>query len=135
MMVLAAVGLVSLTACSVQQEPTGPQEVLEAHIEAKNAYDMDAALSFVADDAVFDTAFGDYTGKAEITEFLQDEFDRLVQTELSDVEVNGDLVTAKATLEWGTSNPRMESETIVQDGRITSYRLFFPCNPVLEDCD
>jgi len=133
---LVMLAAISLIACGGASDPTGPQAVYEAHIEARNAYDMEAALLYVAEDAVFDTAFGTYTGTEEITVFLQDSFDTLFQTELLDVEVDGNTVTATEDIVTDHGDiPDLKSETVVEDGLIVSYTLEFPCVPGLEQCD
>lgn len=126
---------VALAACGGGQTATDPLSVFEAHIEARNAYDLDGALSMVADDAVFDTPFGQYTGKEEITVFLEDTFASEFQTTLEEPTVEGDTLTVIENVTREREIPNeLESETVIVDGKITSYTLDYTCSPVIPGC-
>ena len=114
--------LVSLlaSACASTQPITEPVAVIEAFYEALNDGDLDAAISFVADDArlIYDTL---YVGKAEIRDFYQKELDRGYHSELSDLRADGDKVswTEKVTSSLGVHDSPFEA--VVQEGMIISF--------------
>jgi hypothetical protein len=126
-----------LIACRVGPPPQDPHGVWEAFLKAMNAHDLDTAMSFVADDAVFDTVYGDAAGEQEIRAFLASFFDQDAHTVLQDVRVAGSVVSAteQVTSAEGELLFTLEGEVIVEGGKIKSYHLFYPCNPILEDCE
>jgi len=118
--------------CSpAQSSPTvpatpDPAGIISAYFMAVNAKDLDTAMTFVADDAVFSVggpAGGIKTGKDEIRAWLQSEVDRGITFEMSNVQVTGDKVTM--AFKVFLNNRQVGEgvrEAIVEDGKITSFQ-------------
>ena len=108
------------SACASTEPNTDPVSVIEAFHEALNNGDLDAAMSFVADDAKFitDTL---YTGKAEVRGFYERVLGSDPHYELSDFKLEGDTVTwiAEVTQYEGEFSPT-PTEAVVQNGKIVS---------------
>ncbi len=107
------------SACASTQPITEPIAVIEAFEEALNDGDLDTAMSFVADDAIF-VVGSLYTGKTEITELYQELLGVGYQSELSDLRADGDKVswTEEATMSVGAHEHQLEA--VVQEGMIVS---------------
>lgn len=107
------------SACASAEPITEPVAVIEAFFEALNDGDLDAAMSFVADDARFiiDTL---HVGKAEIRDFHQESLDLGYHSELSDLRADGDRVSFAQKLTIGAGTYENSYEAVVQEGLIVS---------------
>lgn len=124
--VLLAVPILLLTACG-GQSPSDPAAVMDAYTAAINAHDVEAALQYVADDAVYDRPTGQFTSKDEVRTFIEGLIAQDVHVELIGARtVDGEKVTwhSQVTLK-DPQNPggpplviRNNSESIVRDGKI-----------------
>ncbi|HEX9924855.1 MAG TPA: nuclear transport factor 2 family protein, partial [Anaerolineae bacterium] len=104
--------------------------VMDAYTAAINAHDVEAALSYVADDAVYDRSVGAFNGKEEVRGFIQGIIDRNVHVELiGERTVDGERVTWQSRVMLDDpANPggpqievRNNSESIVRDGKIVMH--------------
>jgi ketosteroid isomerase-like protein len=106
-------------ACGATQPITDPASVIEVFYEALNAGDVDGAMAFVADDALF-VVGGVFKGKAQIREFVQGGVDRHAQYELTNLQAEGDtatwLLSAREDFRGFDEN---SIEAVVQEGKIT----------------
>lgn len=121
-----------LTACqsATSGQPTDPAAVMDAYTEAINAHDVEKALSYVADDAVYERPNGAFNGKAEIRNFVEDLVARNVHVELiGERQVDGEQVTWHSRVmiddPENPDGPQMElrndSTSIVRDGKIVRH--------------
>ncbi len=110
------------SACASAQPITEPAPVIEAFEEALNDGDLDAAMSFVADDARF-IINSLYAGKAEIRKLYQGPLDLGYHSELSDLRADGDKVSwaGRVTIGGGVSEDSYEA--VVQEGLIVSFNI------------
>jgi predicted SnoaL-like aldol condensation-catalyzing enzyme len=130
-LIIAAIAVMTLLAAcqSGGSQPTNPAAVMDAYTAAINAHDLEKALSYVADDAVYDRPAGAFNGKEEVRGFIEDLFARNVQVELiGERTVDGERVTWKSRVMIDDpENPgvRLEiinnSESIVRDGKIVKH--------------
>ena len=101
---------------------TGIAAVIKDFYDACNAKNVDAAMAFFTDDAVYTNHFGaKYEGKAAIRPLVQHNADQGYQFELSNIQVTGSKVTFHLKIYIG-GNPSSEYdfEAIVQGDKITS---------------
>ena len=121
-----------LAACqsATSGQPTDPAAVMDAYTEAINAHDVERALSYVADDAVYERPGGAFNGKAEVRTFVEGIIARDVHVELiGEREVNGEEVTwqSRVTIDdpENPDGPQLElvnnSASIVRDGKIVMH--------------
>lgn len=123
---LIVVLTILLSACG-SQSPNDPAAVMDAYTAAINAHDVEAALQYVADDAVYERPTGQFTGKAEVRSFIEGLIAQNVQVELiGERMVDGEKVTwqSQVTL-TDPQNPGgpplvilNNSESIIRDGKI-----------------
>lgn len=127
--IIVMIVLVSCQPTTVGQ-PTDPATVMDAYTAAINAHDVETALSYVADDAVYSRPTGDFKGKEEIRQFIEDIIARNVQVELfGQRQVDGERVTWQSRVRLddpqNPGGPQLEivnnSESIVRDGKIVSH--------------
>jgi hypothetical protein len=121
--------MVVVTACqSNTPEPPDPTTVIDKYIAAIDAHDVEAALQFVAEDAVYRPEGDEIKGKSEIRKFIEDNVAQLVSVErVGEYKVDGEQVD---WTEHGVfKNPFgqgpnievvMNIEAVVRDGKIIS---------------
>ena len=116
--------LVTLLAssCASTQPITEPVAVIEAFEEALNDGDLDAAMSFVADDPRF-ILFSLHTQKAEIRDAYQKWLDLGYHSELRDLRAHGDKVSWEVRLTLGVKVVTDLYEAVVKEGMIESYNV------------
>jgi hypothetical protein len=130
LILLSLIGL--LTACQSASETAAmdPAAVMDAYTAAINAHDIEAALAFVADDAVYERPTGQFKGKAEIRGFIEGLIARDVKVELiGERQVTGEQVrwTSHVSLldPENPTGPRIDlmnnSHSTVQEGKITFH--------------
>ena len=107
------------SACTSAQPITEPVAVIEAFFEELNDGDLDAAMSFVADDANF-ILFNVYPGKAEIRDFYEEGLNLGYLAELSDLRADGDTVSWAGRVTIGGGVFEDSYEAVVQEGMIVS---------------
>lgn len=121
-----------LTACqsATSNQPTDPAAVMDAYTEAINAHDVEKALSYVADDAMYDRPNGAFNGKAEIRTFVEGLIARNVHVELiGERQVDGEVVTwhSRVMLDdpENPDGPQLEirnnSTSVVRNGKIVHH--------------
>lgn len=121
-----------LSACQsgAAQQPMDPAAVMEAYTAAINNHDVERALAFVADDAVYHRPTGEFRGKAQIRTFIEDLVARNVRVEVvGERRVEGERVMWESRVFLNDPNnpngPQLEirnaSESIVRDGKIVSH--------------
>ncbi len=110
------------SACASTQPITEPVAVIEAFEDALNDGDLDTAMSFVADDAIF-VVGSLYTGKTEITELYRELLGVGYQSELSDLRGDGDKVSWEGRLTIGGSVITDLHEAVVMEGMIETYNI------------
>jgi hypothetical protein len=121
-LLIIALAVISVAACGPAQAPavgptaipptqaptnapaTDPASVVKAVHDAMNVQNLDAAMAFIADDAVFKHAppsGATLTGKAAIRVWVKRQVDTKTLAEIGDVKVNGDTVTFTAKVTRG----------------------------------
>ncbi len=101
---------------------TGIALVVKNFYDARNAKNIDAAMAFFTDDAVYTTWTGvKYVGKTEIRPGVQFDADMNRRFEMSNVQVTGNKVTYHLKGYTGdTVIMQSDYETVVQGDKITS---------------
>ena len=126
-LVIAVIAVMTLlVACQSggSDQPTDPAAVMDAYTAAINAHDVEKALSYVADDAVYHRPAGDFNGKGEIRGFIEGLIARNVKVELiGQRAVEGERVTwqSHVTLENPAQDIMNNSESIVRNGKIVMH--------------
>lgn len=134
--VTVALAMLALPVALCAQE-TDPVAVVTDYYEAVNAGDVEAALSFYADDGVVfmpvpphgmpDT----YTGKEEIRGWVENEVAMNTEYELLATAVEGDMVIVTVSVSddvlrsFGFSSLEMEDEFTIQDAKIGARTIAF----------
>lgn len=118
---------VSLAACGggVGAPADSPEiAVIEAVEAAWNAEDVDAVMSYYADDAVSTNGAGKFNGKDEIRKVFEQYIGDFTQ-DCKNYAQNGNTLTYECFLQARTgSNTSLEYyETIIEDGKIKSEIL------------
>jgi len=108
-----------ITACS----PSGgdPQEVVDGYMEAFMADDLDNAMSYFAEDAVFNAVNVDseYVGRERISGYVQFKMGQVTGMETRNFSVNGNQVTWEASQERVSTPIEIGYSAIVEDGKIS----------------
>jgi hypothetical protein len=130
--VVMSVALLALPVALYAQEPD-PMSIINAWVEALNAGEIDAALSYLADDAVVQIVppapgtSGIFTGKGEIRGWYETVVGQHGVTTLSDCQVDGETVTCVNTYaedsfrSLGIDSVVGEWVAVVRDGKLQSY--------------
>jgi len=105
---------------AVKPAPTDPIAIVQLYYEALNVKDIDTAMSFIADDAVFANPTGKYVGKDEIRASLDGQANANITFELSHFrEGSGRVVYDYRVLQnGGLLESGTDGVTIVKDGKI-----------------
>ena len=95
--------------------------VIEAMEDAWNAEDLDAVMSYYADDAVISWSMGTFHGKEEIRKVVEQYINDFTQDCRNYVQ-NGNTLTYECFLQARTgSNTSLEFyETVIEDGKVKS---------------
>lgn len=107
-------------------QETDPLAIVNSWLEALNAGDVDAALSYLADDAQI-TSDQVYTGKEEIRGWYEAQVGANGVSTLSDCQVDGETVTCISSYTddglqaMGVDFLEGELVLVVRDGKIQSY--------------
>jgi hypothetical protein len=121
--------VILLTACS----PTGgdPQEVVDGYMEAFMADDLDKAMSYFADDAVFNAVNVDsvYGGQERISNYVQAKMKQVTGIELRNFVVDGNQVTWEASQERVSTPIEISYSATIEDGKIA----YLETNLILSD--
>jgi hypothetical protein len=101
---------------------TGIATVIKSFFDARNAKNIDAAMAFFADDAVYTNHFGaKYVGKTEIRPLVQHDADVGTQFELSNIQATESKVTYHLRfLVGGNPTSEYDFDALVQGDKITS---------------
>jgi hypothetical protein len=130
--VMMSVVLLALPVALYAQEPD-PTPIINAWVEALNAGEIDAALSYLADDAVVQIVppapgtSGIFTGKGEIRGWYETVVGQHGVTTLSDCQVDGETVTCVNTYaedsfrSLGIDSVVGEWVAVVREGKLQSY--------------
>ncbi|HSR30879.1 MAG TPA: nuclear transport factor 2 family protein [Anaerolineae bacterium] len=130
--VMMSVVLLALPLALSAQEPD-PMSIINDWVEALNAGDIDAALSYLADDAVVQIVppapgtSGVFSGKGEIRGWYETVVGQHGVTTLSDCQVDGETVTCVNTYaedsfrSLGIDSVIGEWVAIVREGKLQSY--------------
>ena len=130
LLVLGSLLLAGCQAAGSNSEPTDPAAVMDAYAAAINAHDVEKALSYVADDAVYDRAVGGFNGKEEVRVFIESIIARNVQVSVvGERQVDGERVTWRSRVMLddpeNPGGPQIEnnlnSESIVRNGKIVMH--------------
>lgn len=102
---------------------TGIAAIVKNIVDARNAKNVDAAMSFFTDDAVYTNIFGaKYQGKAEIRSLFQERIDRGYQYELSNVKATGNTVTFHLNgFIAGNFTDKNDTEAVLQGDKVASW--------------
>jgi hypothetical protein len=106
--------------------PSLPKEVALAYHRAWTSHDMDAAMTYVADDVVCDAPPGRLTGAAALRAFMGPFANTLTSSQL--LAAYGD--EGSAVVMYDTANTAVASAPAaelyhVRDGHITALRIIF----------
>jgi hypothetical protein len=130
--VMMSVVLLALPVALYAQEPD-PTPIINAWVEALNAGEIDAALSYLADDAVVQIVppapgtSGVFTGKGEIRGWYETVVGQHGVTTLSDCQVDGETVTCVNTYAEDSFRSLSidsvvgEWVAVVREGKLQSY--------------
>ena len=105
-------------------QPLDPAAVVDAYTAAINAGDVEGALAFVADNAVYMRPAGQFIGKDQVRGFIEDIVGRGAQIELlGDRDTHNDHVQWMSRVRFtnpgaGPAEVRNRSQSIVIDGKI-----------------
>src|SRR5262245_22383521 len=103
--IVVVVVMLIMASQSALAQATDPLSVMKASLEALNARNVEVAVATFADDAVFTTATGSFTGKDQIRRAIMADVANHVQIEATDFQVAGDNVTYS----FKQSNDRLRS--------------------------
>jgi hypothetical protein len=112
-------------------QPLGPAAVIDAYTAAINAHDVEAALAFVADDAVYLRPGGRFVGKDEVRGFIEG-----LVAQRAAIELVGERQVFRNYVSWSSRVSLYDpdrpdapptvlqnlSESIVVDGQIVFHR-------------
>jgi hypothetical protein len=130
--VIVSVVLLALPVALYAQEPD-PMSIINAWLEALNAGDIDAALSYLADDGVVQIVppapgtSGVFTGREEVRGWYETVVGQNGVTTLSDYQVDGETVTCVNTYaedsfrSLGIDSVVGEWVAVVREGKLQSY--------------
>ena len=130
--VMMSVVLLALPVALYAQEPD-PMSIINSWVEALNAGDIDAALSYLADDAVVKIVppapgtSGVFTGQEEIRGWYETVVGQQGVTTLSDCQVDGESVTCVNTYaedsfrSLGIDSVVGEWVAVMREGKLQSY--------------
>jgi ketosteroid isomerase-like protein len=130
--VMMSVVLLAFPVALYAQEPD-PMPIINAWVEALNAGEIDAALSYLADDAVVHIVppapgtSGVFTGKGEIRGWYETVVGQHGVTTLSDCQVDGETVTCVNTYAEDSFRSLSidsvvgEWVAVVREGKLQSY--------------
>ena len=130
--VMMSVVLLAFPVALYAQEPD-PMPIIRAWVEALNAGEIDAALSYLADDAVVQIVppapgtSGIFTGKDEVRGWYETVVGQNGVTVLTDCQVAGETVTCVNTYAedsfraLGIDSVVGEWVAVVRDGKLQSY--------------
>jgi hypothetical protein len=130
--VTVSIVLLALPVALYAQEPD-PMSIINAWVEALNAGDIDAALSYLADDAVVQIVpsapgtSGVFTGKGEVRGWYETIVGQNGVTALSDCQVDGETVTCvnnyaeDSFRSLGIDIVVGEWVAVVREGKLQSY--------------
>lgn len=113
-----------LTADLAAAQPMDSGAVVDSYTAALNAGDVEAALAFVSDDAVYMRPAGHFVGKDQVRGFIESIIERGAQIELQgDREVYGEYVRWNSRVTFtnpgsGPTESRNRSQSIVHEGKI-----------------
>jgi len=129
--------LLSISSCQTSTGETSTSSaVVEGFIKAMNAGDVEASLAFLTDDAVIQFVpppipedDGVFTGKEEIRGWYENVARNNGHSELSNVQINGDAVTAQLSYsddglkQMGLDSIDNEWMVTVKGGLIQGYQV------------
>ena len=128
LMIMVALVIILALPLMLNAQEADPAKVVTDHVEVFKTGDLDAALTYFADDAVYRLEFMDetYTGKDEIRAWWDDLAAQNFDIEIEVVKVEEDTVTTNTktwvdfTRELGIAPLEATEVYIVQDGKIVS---------------
>jgi hypothetical protein len=126
LLLIAVVTLPMPVAPTMAQAPN-PATVVDAYTAAINAGNVDAALEFVADNAVYMRPAGQFVGKDQVRGFIQELVSRGAAIELlGEREVYGEYVTWRSRVAFGSpgagpAEVRNLARSVVIDGKIVFH--------------
>jgi ketosteroid isomerase-like protein len=129
--------LFTISSCQTSADETSKSTaVVEGFVKAQNAGDVEASLAFLADDAVIQFVpppipedDGVFTGNEEIRGWYENVARNKGHSELSNVQINRDVVTALLTYsddglkQIGLDSIDNEWTVTVKDGLIQGYKV------------
>lgn len=125
--VLGAIFVLLLAACggATQAEPAAPTAIVQDFYQAIADGELETAMSYVADDALFINPTGTYTGKAEVRENISALIEGGLVFELRNLVNDDGKVTYGYTLYIDGENVEEGDNgvTIVKDGKVVSDGL------------
>ena len=125
--VLVVILIQGLSACksiSATPQAASPDEIVQNFYQAMNDADLEAALTFIADD-IECRGHCYITGKDSFQTFIQSNIDHNDQFEISDLKVDGDTVTFNYIIhrENTVLARGVNSVMQIQDGKIIYFEI------------
>jgi ketosteroid isomerase-like protein len=109
---------VSLISCALAQ-PTDPIAIMQASNERINTGDVDGFMEFFAEDAIMLDPTGRHVGSQAIREVMQEVVKQGIRFELSDLRVDGNVVTCTCDVFIGDKKiDTVKSLDVIVDGLI-----------------
>lgn len=124
---LLAVAAMPVPVAPAAAQAPNPAAVVDAYTAAINAANVDAALEFVADNAVYMRPAGQFIGKDQVRGFIEDLVSRGAAIELlGEREVYGEYVTWRSRVAFGSpgagpAEVRNLARSVVIDGKIVFH--------------
>lgn len=105
---------------SATPAPTTPEAVVQAYYDALTAEQLDTAMAFVADDAIFFNPVGLFSGAAEIRAHLEGDIVGSITFALNNLQVEGGKVSYAYEVyqNGGSLDVGTDGLTVVQGGKI-----------------
>jgi ketosteroid isomerase-like protein len=118
----------ALSATRVLAQANDPAAVIEQYTAAVNAFNVNAAVDLLAEDAVLKLGpdappTGVYTGKTAIRDYLESRFGDTVVEITEAPKVEGDKVTWTEKESYLATTTNQKMEAIVRDGKINSITV------------
>lgn len=109
---------ISLASCA-STRPADPIAIMQASNERINAGDVDGFMEFFAEDAVMSDEYGRSVGHQAIREVMQEVVKQGIRFELSDLRVDGNVVTYTCHVFMGDKKiDTVKSLDVIVDGLI-----------------
>ena len=120
-LMLLCLGFVFLLAACTSSQGANPEEVVNGFLEAFMADDLDRAMSYFADDAVFNAVNAQHEsrGKEDVRDHIEFLMSQVIDMETRNFSLDGNQVTWEASLERTSTPTDLSFLAIIEAGKIT----------------